>query len=83
MKSKKIFFNSSLLQFTLILVFAVGLIVDSWAQQPRNIPPASDYQPFQVNTVLGIIIYIVFPIFIIVLYILWRRREKKRRENRK
>lgn len=78
----KKFFHKLNPALILILILFSGLFSSIWAQRPRNIPPADDYKPFQVDPVLGIIIYVILPVIFVVLYILWRRRERKRREER-
>ena len=60
-----------------LLLMVSGLI---YAQRPTNIPEPSE--PFNVfESAENIIFYIVLPVIIIVLYIIWRRRISREKEK--
>jgi len=62
---------------TSMLLMIPGFI---YAQRPTHIPePSGPFNVFQ--SVENVIFYIVLPIIIIVLYIIWRRRITKEKRN--
>lgn len=50
----------------------------SIAQTPRNVPQGHDSEPVQFDTAPNLIMYIIIPVILVILYLLWRRREKRR-----
>ncbi len=69
MKMKKI-------KIILTIVFSWVLAFMAYAQRPTHIP--KEYGPLRAfESVENVIFYIVLPVIIIVLYVVWKRRKSK------
>ncbi len=63
---------------TIIMLWLSPLL---FAQRPSGLP--YDNEPLNLfESVASVVFYIVLPLIIIVLYIIWRRRLKKERDQR-
>jgi flagellar biosynthesis/type III secretory pathway M-ring protein FliF/YscJ len=50
----------------------------TWAQKPSNLPDA-DGDPVDIfGSVKNILVYIVLPLIVLVLYLIWRKRTLKK-----
>lgn len=52
-----------------------------YAQKP-SVAPKGDHEPIDFTQPENIVIYIVLPIVIVILYFMWKAKNKKEREER-
>ncbi|GAB3326928.1 hypothetical protein GCM10027429_00120 [Marivirga atlantica] len=57
-------------------------MIYSLVQIPQGVPNPADSEPLLINSTFDIILYIVLPILILIGYFLWRKRQKKRNEDK-
>jgi hypothetical protein len=56
------------------------LVAKSGLQIPKEVPHPDTNSPLDINNPADIIIYIVLPLVVIILYFLWRKKNRKKKE---
>jgi hypothetical protein len=51
------------------------------AQIPEGVPHPDDNEPIRLDSLADIIIYIVLPVGLVILYVLWKRRVRQRKKK--
>jgi H+/gluconate symporter-like permease len=65
-----------------IIIFQVFSALTALAQSPTHLP-REQQQPVDFFESAGnIVLFIVIPIVVVILYLIWRRGQKKQHENR-
>lgn len=50
-------------------------------QIPQDVPNPANSEPLSISSTFDVILYIVCPILILIGYLFWRRRKKKRNDK--
>lgn len=69
----------SFIKLILLILLIPGRVS---GQIPKGVPQPHQNEPPMINSVFDVILYIVFPILLILFLFIWRRRQiKKKREE--
>lgn len=60
-----------------MLIFKAILYSLLWVQLPQDVPGPENNTPIDLSSWVDITIYIILPIIVVILYILYRRMKKK------
>ncbi len=72
----------NLFKSLLLYVFILLAGINTYAQQPTQVPGPQTNSPIDLNNWFDIIVFIVLPLGLIFLYFFWRRQVKKDRDNK-
>lgn len=56
------------------------LFLKTGLQIPKEVPHPDNNSPLDLNNPADIIIYIVLPIIVVILYFLWRKKNRKEKK---
>jgi len=66
------------INYILIFLFTPFL----YGQQPTHSPNPQNNYPLEFNNLFNVIVFIVLPVVIFILYLVWRKQVKKDRDNK-
>ncbi len=66
------------INYILIFLFTPFL----YGQQPTHSPNPQNNSPLEFNNLFNVIVFIVLPVVIFILYLVWRKQVKKDRDNK-